>query len=1003
MRTARAVGSPGPQPVTVLAAGGNESAYFHDARMPLLKNLLDQRAASASTFALLSAAVELYPHQVSAALTVLSDPVQRYLLADEVGLGKTIEAGLVIRQTLLDHPDARIAVLVPAALRLQWAQKLREKFFIDDFPAAQIKCVSHEIPERWAAHQGSDLVVIDEAHRLVQTDDPQEPAYRSLCRLAHSTPRLLLLSATPVMSQATTQLALLHLLDPSLYRWTERAAFERRYKLRAELADAIYGLDADFTYLIPSAIAGIRALLPDTDSRLAELSSRVLELLSEEDELKPGAELSELHYRIEALRAHVSETYRLHRRVIRHRRDKVLASDLGSDESPYEVTGRQIPQWLPLDTGAHDATWQALLDWQAAVWDDLLDEERAEEANAYGLVLAVLVSRAGGLAGDLVAALRWRLHGDAAAADRAGLSSLERGLLATPAVVPGELAILRTLEERRSASDSPTADVDALVTAILPALRPSKRTVIFCGPGSLTGDIAARLRARFPRVLIYEHSRRAGSAASEDSTADWACRPQKGEVPRVFVADDTAEDGLNLQVADAVVHLRLPWSPNQLEQRLGRIDRYPAAGTADGSSPAPQYLLGTGESEESFPEAWARLLRDGYEIFSGSVSTLQDAIASSLDRIWMTGLTSGTVGLIDDAEGVRADLAVVRQEIDKMDMLESIHEASAGERDIAAALVTFEQRWRSTRDTLLRYASDDSGGIKLHHYTRTIGGCSREIFDLPGSRPLIAPRQWNTARRRVSSAMAQGAFNRSPALRAPGTRLLRRGNPLVDKLADVIAIDDRGQASAFQRTDPHYLGDPEPYFGFDYLVEAGIAHAVALVADQSDAAAALRRQADRMLAPFTLKVWISPGGDKPITDPAQLAWLNRPYDKRSGDRNYSRELRSELLAAFGGPPDHYQRAAEACEAACRKHLAEVTDLERKCTQARHQARQRIAVTRAQAQARHAAGQLVGDAESYLLEVAVTDALIDGLSVPTIRTVAATCLIRTQGGRMRRDV
>ena len=121
-------------PVTVLAAGGNESAYFHDARLPLLKNLADQRAASASTFAFLSSAVELYPHQVRAALTVLSDPVQRYLLADEVGLGKTIEAGFVIRQTLLDHPDARIVILAPDALRPQWAQELREKFFIDRFP-----------------------------------------------------------------------------------------------------------------------------------------------------------------------------------------------------------------------------------------------------------------------------------------------------------------------------------------------------------------------------------------------------------------------------------------------------------------------------------------------------------------------------------------------------------------------------------------------------------------------------------------------------------------------------------------------------------------------------------------------------------------------------------------------------------------------------------------------------------------------------------------------------
>jgi ATP-dependent helicase HepA len=105
---------------------------------------------------------------------------------------------------------------------------------------------------------------------------------------------------------------------------------------------------------------------------------------------------------------------------------------------------------------------------------------------------------------------------------------------------------------------------------------------------------------------------------------------------------------------------------------------------------------------------------------------------------------------------------------------------------------------------------------------------------------------------------------------------------------------------------------------------------------------------------------------------------------------------------FGGW-DGFRKAAETSEAACRKHLTEVTDLERKCAQARHQARQRLVVISAQARARQAAGHLVGDAESYVLDVAVADALVEGLSSPRIRLVAVTCIIRTQGERIRRDV
>ena len=129
---------PVSNPVDVLIAGANETAYFRDARLPMLQSLVAQRAASGGASALLSSAVEIFPHQVRAALTVLSDPVQRYLLADEVGLGKTIEAGLVIRQVLLDQPRSRVAVITPDVLRRQWRTELREKFFIDDFPQGQL-------------------------------------------------------------------------------------------------------------------------------------------------------------------------------------------------------------------------------------------------------------------------------------------------------------------------------------------------------------------------------------------------------------------------------------------------------------------------------------------------------------------------------------------------------------------------------------------------------------------------------------------------------------------------------------------------------------------------------------------------------------------------------------------------------------------------------------------------------------------------------------------------
>ncbi|MGV9239648.1 protein DpdE, partial [Streptomyces nigra] len=84
-------------PTTDLTVRGGSTTPYRDARLPVLKDLVRQRGACADMSTFLSSTVEIFPHQVNAALTVLSDPVQRYLLADEVGLGKTIEAGYVVR------------------------------------------------------------------------------------------------------------------------------------------------------------------------------------------------------------------------------------------------------------------------------------------------------------------------------------------------------------------------------------------------------------------------------------------------------------------------------------------------------------------------------------------------------------------------------------------------------------------------------------------------------------------------------------------------------------------------------------------------------------------------------------------------------------------------------------------------------------------------------------------------------------------------------------------
>jgi ATP-dependent helicase HepA len=120
--------------LTTLAA---ESRRFYDGRSSFVHAYLSRATAYQRITALSSASVELHPHQVEAARRVLEDVSQRYLLADEVGLGKTIEAGIVVRQHLLDRSSGRVVVVVPGALTSQWRLELAYKFHVaEQFPDA---------------------------------------------------------------------------------------------------------------------------------------------------------------------------------------------------------------------------------------------------------------------------------------------------------------------------------------------------------------------------------------------------------------------------------------------------------------------------------------------------------------------------------------------------------------------------------------------------------------------------------------------------------------------------------------------------------------------------------------------------------------------------------------------------------------------------------------------------------------------------------------------------
>ena len=150
---------------------------------------------------------------------------------------------------------------------------------------------------------------------------------------------------------------------------------------------------------------------------------------------------------------------------------------------------------------------------------------------------------------------------------------------------------------------------------------------------------------------------------------------------------------------------------------------------------------------------------------------------------------------------IREDLASERREIDEMDMVDSIHESGSGTRDIPAAIGTLETDWRDIESAVVGYAGDGSGGLRFSHHR---GGPRQQlvVFERGRADPLLAPRIFARAGAALAPAVMRGGFNRTSALRIPGTRLFRIGNPFIDMLGHTIVIDDRGQASVFLAERP---------------------------------------------------------------------------------------------------------------------------------------------------------------------------------------------------------
>ncbi|WP_447045216.1 RNA polymerase-associated protein RapA [Vreelandella sp. H-I2] len=229
--------------------------------------------------------IDLIPHQLYIANEVANRHAPRVLLADEVGLGKTIEAGLILHRLLLNGRVERALILVPDSLTHQWLVELLRRFSLNvslldetqsqahgsanPFESAQLVLASQgwlfANPQRQEQALASqfDLLIVDEAHHLDWSEEGSGLGYRCVEQLSAVIPGLLLLTATPEQMGIKSHFARLRLLDSERYHDLERFKTEEsHYTEVARAIDALDALPGD-----PAARADVSNVADDRDSQ----------------------------------------------------------------------------------------------------------------------------------------------------------------------------------------------------------------------------------------------------------------------------------------------------------------------------------------------------------------------------------------------------------------------------------------------------------------------------------------------------------------------------------------------------------------------------------------------------------------------------------------------------------------------------------------------------------------------------------------------------------------
>lgn len=738
----------------------------------------------------------LMPHQISTVARCFETMPVRYMLADEVGLGKTVEACSILSILASENKDLRVLIVVPGALVSQWQNELHYKYSMDaQVASARAKLCILPMEDldksKLVLNAHWDLAIIDETHRLLSNDG----WYQQIETVSRKVQHILLLSATPIQDRNEEYRRLLVLLNPEQYADMSPQRFawmvKKQKSIQQKVNQQLGRLDRYDEYY---------EIIIDTLKTIAEtLEDKAL------NKLVSGIDMSADDKGLEQVKqtlAYICENYRVERRVIRNRRQSIM-------ERMAKRTLYAVP-YTPLSLNENYNEIGAIQNTLAYLSENGEDEEEYVTEVAIPLLSALFSSP-------------WAFE-----------AALKKLKIDDSVLVDSAIAWRRQAEnEHQLVNVALDEDPDTIKGRLMTAMNyidqetdvldsEKCKIVVFTAHNATLNAFLKLFNSRFADMGI--HAVPFGKHMSRAELADSVYAFQNDPECRVIVCDETGGEGRNFQNAEMVIHLDIPWNANALEQRIGRLDRL-------GRDPDMDVLSVVFYADTSVEEQLFHIWRDGMKLFEQSLSGLEiitgelnSLIIDALLDDYYNGLTNAFDDIVEQADEMR----------------ESVED----EQDFDLGTTLYRPLSQGIDNVLNMYAAEDDNlfakammgwggqaGLFAEKPTRTgLIEFRESAFSVNAARQsLFIPPDWD--RYSNTSIMLRegkilGSFDRQAAATREDILFFAPGDAVYDSIITNAVGCSRGRCSAIGTTgDYNYDGlvfiyNIEPQL--DELLEEGI-------------------------------------------------------------------------------------------------------------------------------------------------------------------------------------